>query len=80
MTRKHFLLAYAAAVPAGLALGHWLLGGPGVLAVGVAAILALAARFDNHTGSCLLIAVMVLVVIGMMLALLMVTAAMGGRG
>ena len=43
MTHRHFLLVYAAAVPAGLALAHGLVGGPGVLAVAVAAILALAA-------------------------------------
>ena len=80
MTHRHFLLVYAAAVPAGLVLAHGLVGGPGVLAVAVAEILDLVTRFDNHTGSCLLVTVMLLVVLGMILALLMVTAAMGGRG
>ena len=80
MTHRRFLLAYAAALPAAFWLAHVALGGPGVLASGIAAVLILAARFDNHTGSCLLITIVLLVVLAMILSLLMLSVAMGSRG
>ena len=76
MSNGRFFLAYGVAVTVALAGGYLLFGGPAVLAVGVAAILALAARFDNHTGSCLLITIVLLVVIGILLSLLMLTASL----
>lgn len=79
MTRKRFLLLYAAAVPATLAAAHLAYGGPAVLAVAIDAILLLVAHFDNHTGSCLLLTVVLLVVIGILCALLMLTAVVAIR-
>jgi hypothetical protein len=74
---RRFLPLFAVAVPATLALGHFAFGGPAVLLVGVAAMLFLVSRFDNHTGSCLLVTIILLATIGILLSLLMLTARLG---
>jgi hypothetical protein len=74
VTHRKFLLLFAAAVPVALALANFAYGGPAMLAVCISAILILVAHFDNHTGSCLLVTIMLLVTIGVLLSLLMVTA------
>jgi hypothetical protein len=79
LTHRQFLIAYATVLPAALAAARFGIGGPAVLIVLVAAILVLAARFDNHTGSCLMVTIILLVVIGMLLSLLMVVGMTGTR-
>jgi hypothetical protein len=70
-------LLYSAASAAAFALGWGLFGGPGLLGVAIVALLVLVARFDNHTGSCLMVTIVLLVTIGILLSLLMVTARVG---
>jgi hypothetical protein len=79
VTHGRFLLLYALALPVALLAAHFSLGGPAVLAIGVAAILALAARFDNHSGSCLMVAIILILVLGVILSLMMLTYSIGGR-
>jgi hypothetical protein len=76
---RRWFLIYAAVVPTILLAAHLLLGGPAVLVTAIAAILVAAARLDNHTGSCLLVTIVTLVMVGILLSLLMLVAKMGAH-
>ena len=61
---------FTAAAGAALAVGYLAIGTPGMILAAIAAALWLIWRFDNWTGSCLMIAVLLLLVLGVLTLLL----------
>lgn len=65
-------------IGASAAAAGWIALGPVSLAILLpAALLYVAARFDNHSGSCLMITILVLIVLAVLTLLMALLAMMG---
>ena len=75
--------ATVAAVTTGAAAASWLAMnvGPGaaLTLVAIVLLLALVARYDNHTGSCLMVTVLALLALGLLCLLLALLVVTGSR-
>jgi hypothetical protein len=72
------LLLPAAVITAGFFAAGGLFGARGMAVVAVVSFLWLAWRFDNHTGSIFLLAVLLLIVLGVILLLMAMLAIFSG--
>ena len=74
-SRPHVLAAIAIGLPASM-LAAWRLAGGGLTLVAILWLLALVARFDNRSGTFLVLAVLVLLTIFVLLLLVALLALM----
>ena len=72
--RPVYRIALAAATVASMLAGYFWLGRDGVLLVAIAWALWLVARYDNWTGSCLMLAILLLLVIAILSLLVVLLA------
>ena len=76
--RARSLLLPAAVMAAGFVAAGGLFGARGIALVAVVSFLWLAWRFDNHTGSIFLLAVLLLIILGVILLLVAMLAIFSG--